>query len=80
MADIAYRPRSELYPEIEPYNTGTLRLDGVHTMYWEQSGNPDGAPVLMIACAAALLHVFYLYYLGVQQLLGGGAAGGLGLL
>ena len=48
MADIAYRPRSELYPEIEPYNTGTLRLDGVHTMYWEQSGNPDGAPVLFL--------------------------------
>jgi len=38
------------------------------------------SPVLMIACAAALLHVFYLYYLGVQQLLGGGAAGALGLL
>jgi Yip1 domain len=28
------------------------------------------SPVLMIACLAALLHVFYLYYLGVQQLLG----------
>jgi hypothetical protein len=28
------------------------------------------SPVLMIACAAALLHVCYLYYLGVQRLLG----------
>jgi hypothetical protein len=28
------------------------------------------SPVLMIACMVSLLHVFYLYYLGVQQLLG----------
>ncbi|HEY4859297.1 MAG TPA: hypothetical protein VII14_05080, partial [Xanthobacteraceae bacterium] len=25
-----------------------LRLDGRHTMYWEQSGNPRGAPVLFL--------------------------------
>src|SRR5574341_1960794 len=48
MADIAARPRAELYPEIEPYSTGALGLDGVHTMYWEQSGNPEGAPVLFL--------------------------------
>ncbi|MGH8620590.1 MAG: prolyl aminopeptidase [Burkholderiales bacterium] len=48
MADIAARPRAELYPEIEPYGTGALGLDGVHTMYWEQSGNPEGAPVLFL--------------------------------
>ncbi|HSE01828.1 MAG TPA: prolyl aminopeptidase [Burkholderiales bacterium] len=48
MADIAARPRAELYPEIEPYSRGNLRLDSVHTMYWEQSGNPDGAPVLFL--------------------------------
>ena len=28
------------------------------------------SPVLAIACMASLPHVFYLYYLGVQQLLG----------
>ncbi|MGH8661191.1 MAG: prolyl aminopeptidase [Burkholderiales bacterium] len=48
MADIAARPRAELYPEIEPYGTGALGLDGVHTMYWEQSGNPEGAPALFL--------------------------------
>jgi len=48
MADIASRPRAELYPEIEPYSTGMLKLDGVHSMYWEQSGNPEGAPVLFL--------------------------------
>jgi proline iminopeptidase len=48
MADISLPPRAELYPEIEPYRAGTLKLDGVHTMYWEQSGNPQGAPVLFL--------------------------------
>jgi proline iminopeptidase len=47
MADIPH-PRTELYPEIEPYSAGTLKLDGVHTMYWEQSGNPEGTPVLFL--------------------------------
>jgi proline iminopeptidase len=40
--------RRDLFPPIEPYRTGTLRLDWRHTMYWEQSGNPRGAPVLFL--------------------------------
>jgi len=48
MADIPYPPRTELFPEIEPYSVGILKLDGVHAMYWEQSGNPEGAPVLFL--------------------------------
>jgi proline iminopeptidase len=40
--------RHDLYPPIEPYRTGGLRLDAVHTMYWEQSGNPRGTPVLFL--------------------------------
>ena len=36
--------RAELYPEIEPYNAGLLALDGRHRMYFEESGNPRGAP------------------------------------
>ena len=48
MADIPYKPRTELYPEIEPYSAGALKLDGVHAMYWEQSGNPEGVPVLLL--------------------------------
>jgi len=40
--------RRDLFPPIEPYRTGTLRLDASHTMYWEQSGNPRGAPVLFL--------------------------------
>jgi proline iminopeptidase len=40
--------RRDLFPPIEPYRTGTLRLDARHRMYWEQSGNPRGAPVLFL--------------------------------
>jgi proline iminopeptidase len=40
--------RLDLFPPIEPYRTGGLRLDALHTMYWEQSGNPRGAPVLFL--------------------------------
>ena len=36
------------YPEIEPYRTGRLRLDGPHDMYWECSGSPDGTPALFL--------------------------------
>jgi proline iminopeptidase len=48
MADISPTIRAGLYPEIEPYDAGTLDLDGVHRMYWEQSGNPRGQPVLFL--------------------------------
>jgi proline iminopeptidase len=40
--------RDHLYPHIEPYRTGTLSLDDTHAMYWEQSGNPDGIPVVFL--------------------------------
>jgi proline iminopeptidase len=40
--------RTELYPPIEPDAHGMLRLDGLHTMYWETSGNPAGIPVVFL--------------------------------
>ena len=40
--------RSDLFPEISPYASGMLAVDGRHTIYWEQSGNPDGVPVLFL--------------------------------
>lgn len=48
MADISSGTRAELYPEIEPYNAGMLELDGLHRMYWEESGNPKGKPVVFL--------------------------------
>src|SRR3954452_10644919 len=40
--------RTELYPAIEPYASGMLPLDATHVLYWEQSGNPRGVPVLFL--------------------------------
>jgi proline iminopeptidase len=40
--------KTEFYPPIEPFQLGTLALDNVHTMYYEQSGNPSGVPVLFL--------------------------------
>ncbi len=37
-----------LYPPIEPYASGMLEAHGVHRIYWETSGNPDGIPVLFV--------------------------------
>jgi len=40
--------RQDLFPPIEPYATGMLKLDALHTIYWEQSGNPHGTPVAFL--------------------------------
>ena len=37
-----------LYPEIEPFDTGTLKVDGRHELYYEQCGNPEGKPVVLL--------------------------------
>ena len=37
-----------LYPPIEPYDQGMLAVSPVHTLYYEQSGNPQGLPVLFL--------------------------------
>lgn len=42
------RLRTDLYPPIEARSSGMMRLDAVHTMYWEESGNPQGVPVLYL--------------------------------
>lgn len=41
-------PLLSLFPDIIPYSSGFLPLDNGHEMYWEQSGNPDGVPILLI--------------------------------
>ena len=40
--------REQLYPHIEPYETGKLALDEIHSMYWEQSGKPDGPAAVFL--------------------------------
>ena len=46
--DISPGIRTELYPQLEPYSSGMLALDRTHTMYWEESGNPRGVPVVFL--------------------------------
>ncbi|HSX11713.1 MAG TPA: prolyl aminopeptidase, partial [Chlamydiales bacterium] len=36
------------YPPIEPYRTGSLKVSGEHQLYWEESGNPKGLPVIFL--------------------------------
>lgn len=38
----------DLFPPVNPYSTGFLDVDGGHSLYWEQSGNPDGVPVVVL--------------------------------
>ena len=40
--------RQALFPKIEPFGEGMLSLGGGQKMYWEQSGNPDGLPVVFL--------------------------------
>ena len=40
--------RRTLYPEIEPFRTGRLRVSDVHELYFEESGNPNGKPVVFL--------------------------------
>lgn len=40
--------RQDLFPEVEPYERGRLAVDPPHDLYWEQSGNPDGVPILFV--------------------------------
>jgi proline iminopeptidase len=37
-----------LFPPIEPYHTGWLKVSDLHTLYYEEVGNPDGIPVLFL--------------------------------
>ena len=38
----------QAYPEIEPYLTGRLRVSDIHELYYEESGNPNGKPVVLL--------------------------------
>jgi proline iminopeptidase len=40
--------RRQLYPEIDPYNSGWLAVPGGHHIYYEECGSPDGKPALMV--------------------------------
>ena len=37
-----------LYPEIEPFDSGMLKVSDIHEIYWERVGNPEGIPVVFL--------------------------------
>jgi proline iminopeptidase len=40
--------RRTLYPEVPAYRTGQLKVSGPHQLYFEESGNPRGKPVVFL--------------------------------
>ncbi len=38
----------ELFPKIEPYHTSRLKVSEVHTIFYEEVGNPGGRPALYL--------------------------------
>jgi len=41
-------PHRWIYPEITPYQTGKLKVSDLHEIYYEESGNPKGKPVIFV--------------------------------
>jgi predicted alpha/beta-fold hydrolase len=39
---------TRLWPEIEPYETGYLKVSKIHEIYYELCGSPDGKPVFFL--------------------------------
>ena len=37
-----------LYPEIEPFDSGMLKVSDIHDIFYERVGNPDGLPVVFL--------------------------------
>jgi proline iminopeptidase len=37
-----------LYPASNPNKTGYLKVSDLHTIYWDESGKPDGLPVIFV--------------------------------
>ncbi len=45
---MSVEPRYHLYPPIEPHAQARLAVPGGHEIYYEESGNPAGKPVLIV--------------------------------
>src|SRR5688572_4069357 len=42
------RAPGDFHPAIKPYNAGMLRVSAEHEIYYEESGNPKGKPVVFL--------------------------------
>jgi len=41
-------PLTWLYPPLEPYRTGRLKVSELHDLHFEECGNPEGRPVVFL--------------------------------
>ena len=48
MESLQKDPHRWIYPEIIPYRTGRLKVSVLHELYFEESGNPKGKPVVFV--------------------------------
>ena len=39
---------SYLFPEIQPFNSGFLKVSDIHDIYFEECGNPKGKPAVFL--------------------------------
>lgn len=38
----------DIFPPLEPYKTGRLKVSSLHEIYYEEAGNPKGSPVIFV--------------------------------
>ncbi len=48
MAQLVKDPLTWLYPPVEAHLTGRLKVTEGHELYYEESGNPQGKPVVFL--------------------------------
>ncbi|MSP18557.1 MAG: prolyl aminopeptidase [Bdellovibrionales bacterium] len=48
MESLQKDPHRWIYPEITPYSSGRLKVSELHELYFEESGNPKGKPVVFV--------------------------------
>jgi len=48
MPQLVKDPLTWLYPPVEAYRTGRLKVGNGHDLYFEESGNPQGKPVVFL--------------------------------
>jgi proline iminopeptidase len=48
MTHLVKDPLTWLYPSLEAYRTGRLKVSDGHDLYYEESGNPKGKPVVFL--------------------------------
>jgi len=42
------KDKKNFYNIVPPYNSGLLEVDNIHKIYYEESGNPNGKPIIVI--------------------------------